>query len=320
MTSAVHTESLTKTFPAGRGQPPVAAVDGVDLDVPAGSVRGLLGHNGAGKSTMIKILATLTTADSGTARIAGHDVRTDGHRVRQRIGLVGQHAAVDEILTCRQNLVLFGRLRGLDRTAAGRRADELLEQFDLVDATKRPAAKLSGGMRRRLDLAVSLITTPDVLFVDEPTTGLDPAARRDVWQAITGLARSGTTVLLTTQYLEEADQLADTITILDHGRIAAEGTPAELKARLGGDQVEIAFTGEAVRTGAAAALRTAGFEVFESGTPEDGLLAVPVVDATSGLMAICSALDRADLEPTSLTLRQPTLDDVFLHLTNGATR
>jgi ABC-2 type transport system ATP-binding protein len=215
-----------------------AALDGFNLTVAAGTVCGLLGPNGAGKTTAVRILTTLLRLDAGRAYVAGCDVRTDPRTVRYRIGLVGQNASVDEILSGRQNLVMFGKLYHLPAAAARQRADELLEQFDLTGAADRSVAEYSGGMRRRLDLATSLILTPPVLFLDEPTTGLDPRARIDVWTSIKSLVGSGTTVLLTTQYLEEADQLADQIALIDAGRVVAEGTPDELKAKVGPDRVE----------------------------------------------------------------------------------
>jgi ABC-2 type transport system ATP-binding protein len=215
-----------------------AALDGFDLSVEAGTVCGLLGPNGAGKTTAVRILTTLLRPDTGRVRVAGCDVLTDPRAVRYRIGLVGQNASVDEILSGRQNLVLFGKLYHLPTAAARQRADELLEQFDLTAVAERSVAEYSGGMRRRLDLATSLILAPPVLFLDEPTTGLDPRARIDVWGSIKSLVGSGTTVLLTTQYLEEADQLSDRIAVIDAGRVVAEGTPDELKARVGPDRVE----------------------------------------------------------------------------------
>ncbi|WP_410660982.1 ABC transporter ATP-binding protein [Amycolatopsis sp. lyj-112] len=214
------------------------ALDGFDLRVEAGTVCGLLGPNGAGKTTAVRILSTLLRPDGGQARVAGYDVLADPKAVRYRIGLVGQNASMDEILTGRQNLVLFGRLSHLKAAAAKRRADELLEQFGLTEAAGKPVAAYSGGMRRRLDLATSLILAPPVLFLDEPTTGLDPRARIEVWASIKDLVGSGTTVLLTTQYLEEADQLADQIAVIDAGRVVAAGTPDELKAKVGPDRVE----------------------------------------------------------------------------------
>ena len=214
------------------------ALDGFDLAVPQGTVCGLLGPNGAGKTTAVKSLTTLVRFDAGTARVAGFDVARDATEVRRRIGLVGQEAAVDEILSGRQNLVMFGQLLHLAPLAARRRADELLERFGLADTGRKPVEQFSGGMRRRLDLAVSLILAPPVLFLDEPTTGLDPRGRTEVWEAVRALVADGTTVLLTTQYLEEADQLADQLCIVDHGRVVARGTPDELKSALGGDVVE----------------------------------------------------------------------------------
>jgi ABC-2 type transport system ATP-binding protein len=222
-----------------------AGLNGFDLKVRSGSVCGLLGPNGAGKTTAVKVLSTLLELNSGQANVAGYDVMTQARQVRERIGLVGQYAAVDEILTGRQNLVMFGQLYHLTRREAQRRADELLEQFVLTDAAKIPAGKYSGGMRRRLDLAASLIVAPEVLFVDEPTTGLDPAGRREVWAAIRSLVATGTTVLLTTQYLEEADQLANRIAILKEGRVIAEGTPDQLKSALGGDWLDIVVSQDA---------------------------------------------------------------------------
>ncbi|MFD7659592.1 ABC transporter ATP-binding protein [Actinosynnema sp. NPDC059797] len=215
-----------------------AALDGFDLDVRAGAVCGLLGPNGAGKTTAVRVLTTLLRPDAGRVRVAGCDALADPRAVRYRIGLVGQQASVDEVLSGRQNLVLFGKLYHLTSAAARRRADELLERFDLTGAADRPVAGYSGGMRRRLDLAVGLVLAPPVLFLDEPTTGLDPRARLDVWASVRSLVGSGTTVLLTTQYLEEADRLADRIAVLDAGRVVAEGTPDELKAKVGPDRVE----------------------------------------------------------------------------------
>lgn len=303
---AIRTEQLTKTYPGKRRQAPVTALAGLDLIVPAGTVHGLLGHNGAGKSTTVRILATLLSPTSGNARVAGHDVGADPAAVRSSIGLVGQYAAVDEPLTGRDNLLLFGRLAGLSPAGARARAGELLEQFRLTEAAARPVSGYSGGMRRRLDLAASLLTTPPVLFVDEPTTGLDPAGRRDVWSAVAELAQAGTTVLLTTQYLEEADRLADAITILRDGAVAAEGTPDQLKAELGGDRAEITFTDPEITDRALAALAHA-----ERGD-EPGVVRVPIADSTRDLIRICSTLDAERLEPDTLQLRHATLDDVFL--------
>ncbi|RBI96316.1 daunorubicin/doxorubicin resistance ABC transporter ATP-binding protein DrrA, partial [Micromonospora provocatoris] len=216
-----------------------AALDGFDLRVPPGTVCGLLGPNGAGKTTAVRILATLLRFDAGRAEVAGYDVAGQADRVRHRIGLVGQHPAVDEALSGRENLVIFGRLFHLDRAGARRRATELLDRFGLADAADRPVRTYSGGMRRRLDLAAGMILAPSVLFLDEPTTALDPRGRNEVWEAVRDLVRAGTTVLLTTQYLDEADQLADRVCVLDAGRVIAEGSPDALKSRLGGDRIEL---------------------------------------------------------------------------------
>jgi oleandomycin transport system ATP-binding protein len=237
---AIHAEGLVKRFGS------TIALDGVDLDVPAGSVVGLLGPNGAGKTTAVRILATLLRPDEGRATVGGYDVVADAHRVRQQIGLTGQYASVDGSLTGRENLVLIGRLLGLSRRQARARARDLLAEFDLADAKDRAAGTYSGGMRRRLDIASSLVGRPPILFLDEPTTGLDPRARTSLWGRIRELVADGTTVLLTTQYLEEADVLADQIVVIDHGRIIASGSPAQLKAESGAqtlDEVFLALTG-----------------------------------------------------------------------------
>ncbi|WP_246266609.1 ABC transporter ATP-binding protein [Nonomuraea typhae] len=231
----IHARGVRKHFP-GNERP---ALDGVDLTVGTGRVCALLGGNGAGKTTMVRIMTTLTRADAGTVHIAGHDVRTEGTRVRAAIGLVGQYAALDEVLSARENLELFARLSGLGRRRARERAEELLGTAGLTGTGRRPVGAFSGGMRRRLDLATSLITTPGVLFIDEPTTGLDPQARRELWASVTSLARSGTTVLLTTQYLDEADALADDVVILREGRVIAQGTPQDLKKLVGEPRMEL---------------------------------------------------------------------------------
>ncbi|MFI6454755.1 ATP-binding cassette domain-containing protein [Streptosporangium amethystogenes] len=292
-------------------------LNGFDLRVAAGTVCGLLGPNGAGKTTAIRILATLLRPDSGRASVAGFDVRTQARQVRERIGLVGQYAAVDEILSGRQNLVMFGRLNHLSAAGARRRADELLERFSLVDAGARPVGAYSGGMRRRLDLAASLIVAPGVLFVDEPTTGLDPAARQEVWSAIRDLVGSGTTVLLTTQYLEEADRLADRITMLGAGRVVTEGTPEELKSAIGGDWLDLVLADPAdVARAEALAVRVAsGGILVDAGSRR---VSIPVAERTRALVTMATALGDAGIEPVDVTLRRPTLDEVFLHLTGGA--
>ena len=311
MDNAIQAQDVRKNFGEGVDGP---GLNGFNLHVPTGSVCGLLGPNGAGKTTAIRILSTLLNLDSGKAQVAGFDVRTQPRRVREHIGLVGQHAAVDEILTGRQNLVMFGRLYHLSILEAKKRADVLLERFSLADTGKKPVSKYSGGMRRRLDLAASLIVTPPVLFVDEPTTGLDPAARQEVWTALRALVSSGTTILLTTQYLEEADQLADRISILKAGRVIAEGTPDDLKAILGGDRLDIVLSNHAdMTTTKHIAANVASGEV----TADDAAykISIPVAERTRTLVETATALNEARVEPLDITLRRPTLDEVFLHLT-----
>ncbi|MFC6157650.1 ATP-binding cassette domain-containing protein [Kribbella jiaozuonensis] len=290
-----------------------AGLNGFDLEVTAGTVTGLLGPNGAGKTTALRILSTLLELDSGTATIAGYDVRRQGAEVRRRIGLVGQYAAVDEILTGRQNLVMFGRLNHLKNARS--RADELLERFSLTEAAEQAVSKYSGGMRRRLDLAASLIVAPRVLFVDEPTTGLDPAGRLEVWSAVRQLVDGGTTVLLTTQYLEEADQLANRISMLKAGKVVAEGTPDELKTQLGSDWLEIVLADPAdVRR----VVVLAGLVADGGIRVVDVRVSVPVKDRTKALVVMANSLHEAKIEPEDITLRRPTLDEVFLHLTGAA--
>jgi ABC-2 type transport system ATP-binding protein len=291
-----------------------AALDGLDLAVPAGTVCGLLGPNGAGKTTAVRILTTLTAADGGRAEVAGHDVAREPAAVKRRIGLVGQSAAVDEILSGRQNLVMFGRLYGLDRGAAGRRADALLERFGIADAGAKPIKQYSGGMRRRLDLAASLILSPSVLFLDEPTTGLDPRGRAEVWESVRALVDGGATVLLTTQYLEEADQLAGQIVVIDAGRAIADGTPAELKARIGGDRIDVVLHDVDALPAAAALLeRVAGAE------PEldrdRRRVSAPAHDPMAALTGVVRGLGDAGIDAEDIALRRPTLDEVFIQLT-----
>jgi ABC-2 type transport system ATP-binding protein len=304
----IYAEGLRKRYGA------VDALKGVDLDVPQGTVCGLLGPNGAGKTTVVRILTTLLRPDGGTARVAGCDVVADADRLRYRIGLAGQHAAVDELLTGHRNLVMFGRLYHLPRRTARRRAGELLERFGLAEAANRPVKTYSGGMRRRLDLAASLIVAPPVLFLDEPTTGLDPRSRLALWDLLRELVSEGTTVLLTTQYLDEADHLADQIVVVDSGRVAASGSPSALKGKVGGGRVSIAFreTGDL----------SAGIEVVRGvlpGEPEidraERRLAVPVEDGAASLIKVAAALDAAGIAVDDLGLRRPTLDEVFLRLT-----
>jgi ABC-2 type transport system ATP-binding protein len=298
------------------GAPKGAGLNGFDLEVRPGSVYGLLGPNGAGKTTAIKILATLLELDAGRAWVAGFDITTQAQQVRESIGLVGQYAAVDEILTGRQNLVMFGQLNHLTSRQAQKRADELLEQFGLTDAGKTQVSKYSGGMRRRLDLAASLIVSPAALFVDEPTTGLDPVGRREVWSAIRSRVAAGTTVLLTTQYLEEADQLADRIAMLKEGRIIAEGTPDELKSALGGDWLDIVLSPGADPEQVIQIVgQVASGDVRVDA--DSNRISVPVSDRTRALVAVATALSEAQIEPEDLTLRRPTLDEVFIHLTGS---
>jgi ABC-2 type transport system ATP-binding protein len=291
-----------------------AALDHLDLSVPQGTVHGLLGPNGAGKTTAVRVLATLLRPDSGHARIAGFDVARQAPQVRARIGLAGQNAAVDEILSGRQNLVMFGRLCHLPAGAARRRAGELLSQFALSEAQDKPVRQYSGGMRRRLDLAASFIVAPRVLFLDEPTTGLDPPGRNEVWQMIRALAAAGTTVLLTTQYLEEADQLAGAITVIAAGRVIAGGTPDELKTLAGGDRIDVKVRAAGDLVPAARLLQARlGTDVR---VDQDGReLSVPVTDRLAALTQIIGSLQEENITAEDITVRRPTLDDAFLHLT-----
>jgi ABC-2 type transport system ATP-binding protein len=293
---------------------PANALDGFDLAVPEGSVCGLLGPNGAGKTTAVRILATLLRPDGGQARVAGFDVVRQAAQVRFRIGLLGQHAAVDEVLSGRQNLVLFGRLHHLGAADAGRRADQLLERFGLGDTGGKPVKQYSGGMRRRLDLAASLILAPPVLFLDEPTTGLDPRGRNEVWEAVRALVAGGTTVLLTTQYLDEADQLADRISVIDHGRVIAEGSPDQLKSKLGGDRIDVVVHRADQLAATAAILGRAAGSGAEA-DPDTRRVSVPVRDRVAALTDAAWALRDAGVAVEDIALRRPTLDEVFLHLT-----
>ena len=290
------------------------ALDGLDLAVQRGRVLGLLGPNGAGKTTAVRIFATLLPADAGWARVAGHDVRTEGAEVRKRIGLTGQYAAVDEHLTGAENLTMIGQLNGLALGDARVRAAQLLDRFGLTDAADRPSRTYSGGMRRRLDLSASLVARPDVLFLDEPTTGLDPASRLALWAVIREILADGTTVLLTTQYLEEADALADDILVIDHGRAIAQGTSRQLKAQVGGERIELSVADPADTSRAREALLgLAGEELHVD--EARGALSFPVGGDHDLLPATVRALDDASIRVDELSLRRASLDDVFLALT-----
>ncbi|MEU7101039.1 ATP-binding cassette domain-containing protein [Streptomyces longwoodensis] len=311
MPGAIYAEGLVKTF----GD--VKALDGVDLDVPEGTVLGLLGPNGAGKTTTVRCLTTLLRPDRGRALVAGIDVLKDPVRVRRSIGLSGQFAAVDEYLTGRENLQMVGRLYQMKAGPAKDRAAELLERFDLADAADRPTKTYSGGMRRRLDLAAALVVSPPVMFMDEPTTGLDPRNRQMLWEVIKQLVSGGTTLLLTTQYLEEADHLAHDIAVVDHGRVIARGTSDQLKARTGGERVEVVVHERDAMATAAEVLR--GFGKGET-TVEDHTrkLTVPVTGGAKLLAEVIRELDGRGIEIDDIGLRRPTLDDVFLSLTGHA--
>jgi ABC transporter DrrB family efflux protein len=308
---AIRVEDVVKRFGA------TVALSGVDLDIPGGTVFGLLGPNGAGKTTLVRILATLLRPDAGRAEILGHDVVREPGAVRELLGLTGQFAAVDELLTGRENLQMFGRLFGLPRDEARRRADQLLERFDLADAADRPARTYSGGMRRRLDLASSLVSRPRVLFLDEPTTGLDPRSRNEIWALVRELRREGTTLLLTTQYLEEADELADRIAVIDHGRVIAEGTGPELKERVGGQILEVELTSPAQRDRARAVLARVGCGEPEPDERPDRLTLPAPRNGLEMIEEAAAELRRADIAVSDLGLRSPTLDDVFLQLTGA---
>jgi len=303
---AIEVSGLVKRF----GE--VVALDGLDLTAPHGQVVALLGPNGAGKTTLVRVLATLLRADAGTARVLDLDVRRDAARLRERIGLAGQYAAVDENLTGLENLTMVGRLYGKTRRSAKARGRELLERFDLLDAANRPTKTYSGGMRRRLDLAAALVADPPVLFLDEPTTGLDPRSRLTLWGVIEALVAEGTTALLTTQYLDEADRLADTIAVIDHGRLIAEGTSDELKDRLGGERLEIHLDGAADPDAAVRALVPMSDEPPSS---DAGLVRVNVRERTGAIVEAVRRLSEAEVGVDDLALRRPTLDDVFLALT-----
>lgn len=300
--AAIHIRGLTKSYGA------LEVLKGVDLSVKKGTMLALLGPNGAGKTTIVRILSTLIRPDGGEVKVHGFDVVAQADEVRHTIGLTGQYAAIDDYLTGRQNLVMMGRLYHLSRADAARRAEELLQQFALTEAADRVAKTYSGGMRRRLDLAASLVATPPIIYLDEPTTGLDPRSRLQMWEVIEGLMRGGATILLTTQYLEEADQLADRIAVIDRGTVIAEGTADELKAQVGKDRLEVTVSKEALERARAALGGDAHVH------KEDGVVSVPA-GGVSDVRAALDALEKHGIHVESLSLHKPTLDDVFLKLT-----
>jgi ABC-2 type transport system ATP-binding protein len=303
----VEAKHLVKTYRNGE----VKALNDLSLDVEEGTVLGVLGPNGAGKTTTVRILATLLKPDSGSATVAGIDVIKNPEKVREVIGLSGQYAAVDETLTGWDNLVMFGRLYHLGYKKSVDRANELLERFDLTEAAKRPITTYSGGMRRRLDLAASLIVRPKVLFLDEPTTGLDPRGRQDMWSVIQELVTGGVTVLLTTQYLEEADQLADDIAVIDRGTVIARGTSDALKTQVGGEKLEITVENADIAKTQEIVTRVSGHSAYVN----TRTVSAPVVNGSKDLLEALRALDAAKIHPLDIGLRRPSLDDVFLSLT-----
>ncbi len=306
---AISARAISKSF----GE--VQALDGVDLDVERGTVLGLLGPNGAGKTTMVRVLTTLLKPDSGSASVVGLDVVHDAVALRSKIGLAGQYAAVDENLTGLENLTMVGRLYGFSRAEATRRGSELLRRFDLTDAAGRVTKTYSGGMRRRLDLAAALVARPPVLFLDEPTTGLDPRSRLSLWEVIEGLVADGTTVLLTTQYLDEADRLANTIAVIDRGRLIAQGTSDELKDRLGGERLEVHLD---VGADATAAITALAPMADEQPSVQDGVIRVSLRSRQGAIVEAVRLLSGAGVGVDDVALRRPTLDDVFLTLTGHA--
>ncbi len=309
---SVVAENLFKSYDKGK----IKALNGLSLDVSEGTVLGVLGPNGAGKTTTVRILATLLTPDSGHATVAGIDVIKDPDKVREVIGLSGQYAAVDETLTGWDNLVMFSRLYHLSPRASKKRAEELLEQFSLTDAAKRPIRTYSGGMRRRLDLAASLIVRPKVLFLDEPTTGLDPRGRQEMWTVIDSLVKDGTTLLLTTQYLEEADQLADDIAVIDHGMVIARGTSDQLKREVGGERLEIVSELQDLLKVQEIVERISGVKALVEESARQ--VSAPVTTGSKALIEAARSLDEAGIHPLDIGLKRPSLDDVFIALTGHA--